>query len=217
MVYCSPIVGTGDVSCEVGCDSCGFGIAFVCLVLMKMMAMIRMTKIYTAKAMTTGRKDESLLRASGVGSLLDRIGSVMVIWMHGRVVGFAFAGAIRGRVLVRRRRSAGCWSGCRLSGRLPDRRTHDQKKIEKEDCDQDKTADEDVRSKSHVRFMAGKIGRRDVSVLGVAFMHAHQLRRKVACVLEIVKETEVGVATGYSSRPGRDMSSRMASLGLLLR
>ena len=79
------------MSCEVGCDSCGFGIAFVCLALMKMMAMIRMTKIDTAKAMTTGRKDESLLRASGVGSLLERIGSVMVTWMHGRVFGFAFA------------------------------------------------------------------------------------------------------------------------------
>jgi hypothetical protein len=34
---------------------------------MKMMAMIRMTTIDRAKAMTTGRKDESLLRASGVG------------------------------------------------------------------------------------------------------------------------------------------------------
>jgi hypothetical protein len=65
--------------------------------------------------------------------------------------------------------------------------------------------------------MLRKIGRRDVSVLGVVFVHAHQLRRKVACVLEIVKKTEVGVATGYSSRPGRDISSRMASFGLLLR
>jgi hypothetical protein len=100
---------------------------------------------------------------------------------------------------------------------LPDRRTHDQKKIENEDCDQDKAADEDVRPKSHVRFMTGKVRRRDVSVLGVVFVHAHQLRRKVAYVLGIVKKTEIEGATGYSSRPGRDISSRMASFGLLLR
>jgi hypothetical protein len=41
--------------------------------------------------------------------------------------------------------------------------------------------------------MSREIGRRDVSVLGVVFMHAHQLRRKVACVLWIVKKIEIEV------------------------
>jgi hypothetical protein len=72
---------------------------------MKMMAATRMTIIATAKAMTTGRKDESLSRASGVGSLLEGMGSVIVSWMHDRQVGFAFA-AIRCDVSWKR---AECW------------------------------------------------------------------------------------------------------------
>jgi hypothetical protein len=41
--------------------------------------------------------------------------------------------------------------------------------------------------------MLWKVGRGDMSVLGVVFMHAHQLRRKVACVLWIVKKIEIEV------------------------
>jgi hypothetical protein len=38
-----------------------------------------------------GEEGRIALACFGVGSLLERIGSVMVTWMHGRVFGFAFA------------------------------------------------------------------------------------------------------------------------------
>jgi hypothetical protein len=50
----------------------------------------------TAKAITTGRKEESLSRSSGVGSLLERIGSLMVSWMQNRVLGFAYSRMVHG-------------------------------------------------------------------------------------------------------------------------
>jgi hypothetical protein len=59
--------------------------------------------------------------------------------------------------------------------------------------------------------MPREIRRGDVSVLVI--MHAYQLRRQTDCVLPDLEKCEFFV---YSSRPGRAMSSRMASLGLLL-
>ena len=69
--------------------------------------------------------------------------------------------------------------------------------------------------------MLGKVGRRDVVVLVVAlvmmFRHADKLTLQKGLSPRGGKifwpQRRRG---GYSSRPGRDMSSRMASLGLLL-
>jgi hypothetical protein len=68
------IDGLTGMTCEVGCGSFGLGTALVCRVFIKMMAATMMTRIATANATTTGRNDESLLRFSGVGSLLDGAG-----------------------------------------------------------------------------------------------------------------------------------------------
>jgi hypothetical protein len=70
--------------------------------------------------------------------------------------------------------------------RRPDRRAYEQEEIEKEDCDENEAADEDVWTESHVGLVLGKVRGWDVSVLVVALvlviMHAYQLRRKTACV-----------------------------------
>jgi len=70
--------------------------------------------------------------------------------------------------------------------RRPDRGAHEQKEIEEEDCNEDETADEDVRTESHVGLVLGKVRGRDVTVLVIALviMHAYQLRRKISCVLK---------------------------------
>jgi len=79
-------------------------------------------------------------------------------------------------------RGSGCWSGSRLSGRWPDRGPHDEEEIEEEDRDEDEASDEDVRTKSHIRFVLWEVRRWDVSVFVLAIvlviMHAYQLRRK---------------------------------------
>ena len=95
--------------------------------------------------------------------------------------------------------------------RRPQRRAHEKEEIEEENCDEHEAADEDVRAKSHVGFVLGKIWRRNVSVFVI--VHAYQLRRKTSSVLTFL----IGdVCRSYSSRPGRAMSSRMASWGPLL-
>jgi hypothetical protein len=83
----------------------------------------------------------------------------------------------RGVSVRRGRRGVGCGSGRGLSGN-PDGASYDEKKIDKEDGDQDQTTDEDVGSESEHSLMSRKVGRRDVSVLGVVFVHVHQIRRK---------------------------------------
>jgi hypothetical protein len=106
-----------------------------------------------------------------------------------------------------------------LGSRRIDSGTHKQKQIDDEDRDENEAADEDVGAKSHDRFVFGEIGGWDVVVLVVAFVMVFGHADKLTW-------TRLGLARGgenilsalvYSSRPGRDMSSRMASLGLLLR
>lgn len=67
----------GRMIWDVVCGSFAFGIAFVCLTLRKISAATRMTIMAIPAAMTTGRKLESPLRSSGVGSFLEACGSLM--------------------------------------------------------------------------------------------------------------------------------------------
>ena len=66
---------------DVGCGSPGAGTALFCLALMKTIAPIKITIIAIANITTTGRNEESPLRLSGVGSLLEGSGSLMLPWM----------------------------------------------------------------------------------------------------------------------------------------
>lgn len=75
------------------------------------------------------------------------------------------------------RGSAGCWSGFCRSGRV-DAGTDQKKEIDKQNCDENEAADEDVGPETHHGLVAGKVGRWDVVVLVVAFVvmfgHAQQ-------------------------------------------
>src|SRR5580704_5882324 len=120
------------------------------------------------------------------------------------------------------------WS--RLRGRRVDARAHEEKQIDEKNGDEDEAADPDVGPESHDGFVLGKIRGWDVFVLVVAFMvmfgHAHKLtlQMRVRAGMEgknhsfiwVCQFRRPGLGLLYSSRPGRDMSSRMASLGLLL-
>jgi hypothetical protein len=75
-------------------------------------------------------------------------------------------------------------------------------------------------------FVAGKVRRRNVAVLGVTFMHGLaaliKLRYRFTHCEGLLMPLDAVVCVRdsmyliYSSRPGRAMRSRMASLGLLL-
>jgi hypothetical protein len=96
---------------------------------------------------------------------------------------------------------------------------HQEKEIDEQNRDEDEAADEDVGPETHHGFVAGKIGRWDVFVLAVAFVmvfgHADKHRCKLGYAVPGLQLYERD-GESYSSRPGRDISSRMASLGLLL-
>jgi hypothetical protein len=75
-------------------------------------------------------------------------------------------------------RRGGGWSGLWRSGGI-DAGAHQEKEIDEQDCDEDEAADEDVRPEAHDGFVAGKVWRRDVFVLVIAFVvmfgHADKL------------------------------------------
>jgi hypothetical protein len=75
-----------------------------------------------------------------------------------------------------RRRVAGGWSRFGRSWRI-DPGTHQEKEIDEKDGDEDEASNEDVRPKTHHRFVLREIRGRDVIglVLAVVFVHAHQL------------------------------------------
>jgi hypothetical protein len=140
---------------------------------------------------------------------------------------------------------SGCWSGL-WRGRRIDAGAHEEKQIDEQDRDEHETADEDVGAESEHGFMFGKVRRWDVFVLVVAFVmmfwHADKLTSRMQLHAGAEKKNFSPLFRGgsgnpfpksrrlgtrrlvlrpdldlfYSSRPGRDMSSRIASLGLLL-
>jgi hypothetical protein len=67
-----------------------------------------------------------------------------------------------------------------LSGRGPDRGAHNEQEIQEEDRDEDEASDEDMRAKSHIRFVLREVRRWNVPVFVLVIMHAYQLRRKSA-------------------------------------
>ena len=81
---------------------------------------------------------------------------------------------------------------------------HEKKQIDEKDCDEDEAADEDVGPESHHGFVPGKVGRRDVFVLVVAFVvvfvHADKLTSQMRCALRGGKiffcEKELGCDSG---------------------
>jgi hypothetical protein len=80
---------------DVGCLSVVAGIALFSRTLRKTNAATRMTIIAMAAAMTTGRKLESPVRSSGVGSLFEGCGSLIQGWMRKPVQEVIRASVIR--------------------------------------------------------------------------------------------------------------------------
>jgi hypothetical protein len=96
-----------------------------------------------------------------------------------------------GRLCAGGGRVARGWSRI-LRGRGIDAWTHQKKQIHKKDDDEDEAADEDVRPEPHHGLVSGKIGRRDVFVLVVAFVvmfvHAHKLTLQMVAACCMAKK-----------------------------
>jgi hypothetical protein len=59
-----------------------------------------------------------------------------------------------------------------LSGGWPERWAHDEEEIQEEDRDEDEATDEDVRAKSHIRFVLREVRRRNVPMFVLVIVHA---------------------------------------------
>jgi hypothetical protein len=60
-------------------------------------------------------------------------------------------------------------------GRHPDSTVHHEEQINEQECDENETADEDVRSESEHGFVPGKVRWRNVSVFVIVLMHGYSL------------------------------------------
>lgn len=95
--------------------------------------------------------------------------------------------------------------------------TGGKEEIDEEDGDEEEAAGEVMGLEAEHSLFAARVGGWDgvgFVIVGLMSGHGHQLMRKCGGVPE--RREICDAESGYSSRPGRDMSSRMASLGLLL-